>query len=118
MAEFRARISRVRMKNGGADIRVIRNEAIEADEEDFRGKIVSNAKGIADKATDEAPLVAYVMLGIYGDGAHSFCCRIPHESCPIPMTLMPAFVAEAVRRYTVTSDAAADQFTDMFQWVE
>ena len=43
MSDFAARISRVRMKSGGADIRVLVNPTPE-DEKDFRHSLMDSAR--------------------------------------------------------------------------
>lgn len=48
MSEFRARIGRVRMKNGGADVVVFDRKPVNLDGEDYRGTIVANARRIAE----------------------------------------------------------------------
>jgi hypothetical protein len=83
-SDFRARIGRIRMKNGGADVRVLNREPINPDGENWRGKIIENAKGVADQATAEAPLVGYLVVGIYSDGCSSIGYRYDPETCPIP----------------------------------
>lgn len=113
MSEFRARIGRVRMKNGGADVRVIQRQ----DEgEDWRGTVIRNARTVADHATEDAPLVGYLLIGFYGDGCSSVGFRYDPERTPIPRALMPAWVEEVVRRDMLTAVEAKDTFNDMFEW--
>lgn len=118
MTEFRARIGRIRMKNGGADVRVLNREPVNPNGEDWRGKIVANARGVADQATDEAPLVGYLVVGLYADGASSVGFRYDYDRCPVPRMLIPAWVAEILRRDMITAPEAADKFNDMFEWRE
>lgn len=116
MSEFRARIGRVRMKNGGADVRVLNREPINADGEDWRGKIVSNARGVADQATDKAPLVGFVVLGFFADGGYSLGYRYDYENCPVPRTLIPAWVEDVLRRDMIMKIEARETFEEMFEW--
>ena len=118
MNEFTARISRVRMKNGGADVRVIDRQPINEDGEDWRGSIVSNARNIAKLATDDAPLVGYLVVGFYADGGSSSGFRIDSDLCPLPSVLFPAWAAEIVRRDIVTAGEAEHRFETMFEWQE
>lgn len=115
MAEFRARISRVRMKAGGADVRVLRQEPANGDE-DWRGTILANAKRIADASEESAPLVGYLIVGLFGDGSTSTGFRCDHARCSIPRALWPAWMEEVVRREVVTEPRARAVFDDMFEW--
>ena len=115
MSEFRTRISRVRMK-GGADVHIL--NCLPDGAEDFRGDVVNNARILAENATGAAPLVGYFIIGFYGDGAHSCGYRMDHQKCPVPATLMPAYINEIIRKHSVTGQQACDVFNEMFQWVE
>jgi hypothetical protein len=119
MADFAARIGRVRMKNGGADVRVLESKPGLDGAEDWRGAIVRNARAIAEMATDDAPLSGYVVVGLYGDGCTSVAFRYDLESGGIiPRALLPAYVAEVIRRDLISAEESRDVFNDMFQWVE
>lgn len=117
MSEFRARISRVRMKNGGADVRVLNRKSANG-EEDWRGTIVANARTIAEQATTDAPLVGYVVVGLYADGASSVGFRYDLKRCPVPRTVIPAWIAEIIRRDMITAPEAAEVFDNKFEWVD
>jgi hypothetical protein len=118
MSEFAARIGRVRMKSGGADVRVLAQRAVPfEEEEDYRGALLRNAKTVIDAATDEAPLVGYLLIGMYDDGCTSTGFRYAHDNGnAIPRTLLPAWTAEVIRRELITSVTAEDQFKTMFKW--
>lgn len=116
MTEFRARIRRVRMKNGGADVRVLNREPINPEGEDWRGKIIANARGVAEQATNDAPLVGYVVVGLYADGAASVGYRYDFDKCPVPRMLIPAWVSEIIRRDMIVAPEARDVFNEMFEW--
>lgn len=116
MSEFRARVGRIRMKNGGADIRVLNSEPINPNGEDWRGKIIVDARGVADQATDDAPLVGFIVIGMFSDGCTSVGFRYDKDRCPIPRALLPAWIAEVVRRDIVTAPEAEDTFNEMFEW--
>ena len=115
MKEFRARIGRVRMKNGGADVRVLHRSARNGDE-DWRGSVLRNARAVADFATDKSPLVAYVLVGVYGDGQSSVGYRYNPETCPIPRSLFPSWLAEVIRQDLITCKETRDVFNEMFEW--
>lgn len=116
MTEFRARIARIRMKNGGAEVRVLRREPINPDGEDYRGKVVENARRVAEMATDEAPLVGYVLVGLYRDGTTSVGYRYDLNDCPVPRMILPEWIAEIIRRDMITAPEARDVFNEMFEW--
>lgn len=118
MSEFRARIGRIRMKNGGADVRVLNREPVNPDGEDWRGKIITNARAIAEQASEDAPLVGYVVLGLYADGGSSIGYRYDFERCPVPRMFIPAWVAEIIRRDIIVGPEAKNVFNDMFEWRE
>lgn len=118
MTEFGARIGRIRMKNGGADVRVMNREPINPEGEDWRGKIIANARGVAEQATPEAPLVGYLVVGFYADGCSSIGYRYDPDRMIIPRPLIPSWLAEIVRRDMLVSVEARDTFNEMFEWQE
>lgn len=120
MSEFRARIGRVRMKNGGADVRVLDRKDVNPGGEDWRGSVVSSARKIAENATDENPLVGYVIVGIYPNGT-SVGWRYDWDhsmNSQIPRMLLPAWIAEIIRRDMIAEVSARDVFDEMFEWRE
>lgn len=118
MSEFAARISRVRMKSGGADVRVLRNHRVEEGGEDFRGALMQNARRVAEYG-DATPLAGYVLVGIFDDGSTSVGYRYNFENeRAIPRTLLPAWIAEVMRRDLISAEEARSTFDDMFQWVD
>jgi hypothetical protein len=118
MTEFRARIGRVRMKSGGADVRILERKAVNPEGEDWRGTIVNGAKNVAQYATDDNPLAGYIVLGIFKDGSSSLGWRYDAESAKVPRALLPHWVAELIRRDIITYGEAKDVFDSMFEWVE
>lgn len=116
MSEFRAKIGRIRMKNGGADVRVLDRETPNLGEENWRGSIIANARTVAEQATEKAPLVGYVVIGMYGDGCSSVGYRYDPERCPVPRALLPSWLAEIVRRDLLMGVEARDVFDEMFEW--
>jgi hypothetical protein len=115
MSEFKARIGCVRMKNGGADVRILNREPINPEGEDWRGKIVANARAVGEQATADAPLVGYVVIGLYADGCSSVGYRHDPDRCPIPRSLLPSWIAEIIRRDMIVALEARDVFNDMFE---
>lgn len=116
MEEFRARIGRVRMKDGGAVVRVLDRKLDSPNGENWRGKIMENARAVASFDQEGSELVGYLLLGIYSDGQSSFGFRYDAERCPIPRSLIPSWIAEIVRRDMITVPEAADKFNEMFEW--
>lgn len=104
------------MKAGGADVRVLNREAINPNGEDWRGEIVANARGVADQATDAAPLVGFIVVGMFSDGCTSVGFRYDPARTPIPRVLIPSWIAEVLRRDMVTAPEAEHQFNEMFEW--
>ena len=115
---FAARIGRIRMKSGGADIRVLDRKATHPEGENWQGKMVENAKAIADMSTDQQPLAGYLTLGIFADGSTAMGFRYDMDNCAIPRALLPSWVAEVLRRDLLTAPEAERMFDDKFQWVE
>lgn len=114
MSEFRARIGRIRMKNGGADVRVLDRDPVNPNDEDWRGKIVANARGIAESGE----LAGYLVIGMFADGSYSMGFRYDHERTPIPLSLIPSWTEEIIRRELITKHEARSVFNDMFYRVD
>lgn len=118
MSEFRARISRVRLKDG-ADVHVLRNRVADEGGEDWRGAIIRNARRIADTATDQDPLAGYVVLGLFESGSASIGFRYNFESHQaMPRMMIPTWVAEILRRDLIANEEAREVFHEMFEWQE
>lgn len=81
------------------------------DPDSLAGKIARSARFMAENATDEAPLIGFVTVAIYGDGAHSIGFQCPdaetHPFCG--PTLFTAYVKEVVER-KLTGEQAADDY--------
>jgi hypothetical protein len=115
--QFAARISRVRMKNG-ADVTILPTPMDHGDPEEpenYRGAALIAAKRIAQYDEPESKLDGFIVLGFYSDGTTSMGMRIPQR---LPRPLLPAYIAEIIRRDAITEKEAADTFDRMFQWVE
>jgi hypothetical protein len=118
VSEFRARIGRVRMKNGGADVRLLESKPGLDGGDDWRGAIVRNARTVAEQGTTESPLAGYVLVGVFQDGSASVGYRYDPDTCPIPRSLFPSWLAEIIRRDLITDNSARDVFNEMFEWRE
>lgn len=118
MTEFRARIGRVRMKNGGADVHVLDRKPINPEGEDWRGSLVSGARKIAEGSTDDNPLVGYVVLGIRESGNYAVGWRYDWDKARVPRMLFPSWIAEIIRNDLINEHTARDVFDEMFEWVE
>ena len=88
------RIGRVTMKAGGAEVRVLRRPVLAEN----GAELIEHARILAG---GDRP-INFVALSWTDDGAYSMGARLRNESA-IPLTLLPAWVAEAVRRELVTS---------------
>lgn len=117
MSEFAARIRRVRVKNG-ADVHVLHNpmpDELDGTPENWRGKLIEHAKAVASQGSDDAPLDGYIVIGLFADGMSSVAFRVPQR---IPSCLVPAYVAELMRRDAITENEAERVFDQRFEWVE
>lgn len=92
-----ARIGKIRLKQGGAEVRVLRRDA-RPDGENYKGLIVQHARMIADNRQE---MVGFVVIGIFADGSYSDGCRLDPEAA-IGRTMLPSYVAEIVRRSHIT----------------
>jgi hypothetical protein len=113
MNEFRARIGRVRMKSGGADVRVIEGFRVPDDDESPAATLHRTAREL----TAEGQVAAFVIAAFMTDGRVSFNWRYT-DDCPMARTLMPPYIAELTRRYVLTREEASQRFNEMFEWVE
>jgi hypothetical protein len=119
MGDFAVRVRRVRLKDGGAEVRVLRSNPGPDGGDDWRGAVVRNARAVAEMATDDSPLVGYVLIGLYGDGAASVGYRYDNKAGNIiPRALIPAWIAEIIRRDMLAGEQAREVFHEMFEWRE
>jgi len=106
-----ARIGKVRMKSGGAEVRLIRQERTDAGgTENWRGDILRCAKKCVEYSEPGSELVGFVVLGLYSDGASSVGWRHDPARAVIPRALLPAYVEEIIRRDLVTHPEAVETF--------
>jgi len=113
------RLRTIRYKDGRAPLTVLHNRPAPNGENDWRGKLIENAKAIAELGEEDSALCGYVVLGIYADGKTSLGFRYDsRQRHSIPRTMIPSWIAEVVRRDIVAGPEARAVFDDMFQWVE
>ncbi len=112
------RLRSIRMKEGGATIRVLntpQTDDLDGKPENWRGKLITHAKSIANMDTPTSKLDGYIVIGMFSDGSSSTAFRINER---IPSCLAPAYVAELLRRDAVTGREAVRVFDSKFEWVE
>ena len=114
MSEFRARIGRVRMKSG-ADVHIIQQDEPRSNRQ---GEVIRHAKMVCDTSTPDDELVGHLIVGFFGSGKTTVGIYHDPETCPVPRTLVPSWLAEIARRDLIVDAEATDVFHEMFQWVE
>lgn len=106
------RIGRIKMK-GGADLHIL-NTPTGPHGENWAGKLITNAKKVAEYEAPGCDLVGYLVFGLFSDGSHSSGFRWDANRSPIPRRMMPAFIAEIVREELVTEELAQQAAADVF----
>lgn len=106
------RIGKVRMKDTGFEFRVIHGPP--EPENDMGATMMRHARQISQWPG----LVGTMMVGVFDDGATSVAFRWNDESCPIPRSLLPSWMAEIVRRELITDIEAEKVFHENFEWVD
>lgn len=117
MSDFRARIRRVRMKDG-ADVTILDTERPHGDPENpsnWRGDMIRHAKMIGDGDEPGSRIQGYLVVGMFSDGRTSIGYKLDST---IPRTLMVAWLSEILRRDMITELEAERVFDEHFQWVE
>lgn len=112
------RLRSVRMKDGGAKVRVLHTPMpnVCGDvAENYRGKMISAAKFMGDQNGNGSELDGYIVMGLFSDGTSSMGYRFPER---IPRALVPAYVGEILRRDVITEREAEQVFDKKFEWVE
>ena len=112
-----ARIGRVRLKNGGAEVRVLHRETPNAEgKESWAGALMAGARTAVEHANESAPICGYVLVAFYADGCTWTSHRWGDES-PMNRAMLPHLVAEIVRRDVITDREARSIFDEMFERV-
>lgn len=106
------RIGKVRMKDSGFEFRVINGPA--EPESDMGATLLRHARAISGWPG----LAGTLVIGVFEDGASSVAFRWNDETCPVPRSLVPSWLAELVRRELITDIEAERVFHENFQWVE
>lgn len=102
-----ARIGRIRLKSGGAEVRVLRNPMPDAGgTENWRGRMIEHAKVIGAKSEPGSELVGFFVVGFFADGCNSMGIRWDDQRFPVPRSLMPAYIEELVRLNLLTEPRA------------
>ena len=95
------------------NLHVLHNEPTDKEwfgEENLRGKIIEEARDIAEQEEDGSKLDGFVVIGFFSDGARSCGFRVPKR---IPRELLPSYVAEILRRDAITEDEARSVLWDL-----
>lgn len=102
------RIGRVKLKAGGAEVRIFANPEPRSEK---ASSLVRNARGIAGNFDEDVS--GYVLFAWDSQGRYSFAYRFT-EGGPIPFTLLPAYVADVVRREIVTAEQVRNVVDDEY----
>ena len=95
------RIGRVRMKDGGADVRVLPGSPTGE-----RAQLLMRHARILATQTDA--IAGFVVIAWDRDGAYQVGFDASGSDNPIPRTLLPTWVAEVLRREAVTTQQIHD----------
>ena len=112
MSDFAARISRVRMKSGGAEIRVFQRP--DCGIADRRGELMRHARIVVDGSEANDALVGHMVIGFFASGKSSVGCYHDQDTCRIPRALLPAWIEDIVRREMIVDPEVRDMFNEMF----
>lgn len=104
MNEFRARIGRVRMKAGGADVVVLDQERIVGN---MPTEFMDHARFMALDSEPGSELAGYVIVALYSDGARNVGFDLTGDH-KVPRELLPALFAELVRRKVLMQAEACE----------
>lgn len=103
------RISRVRLKAGGADVRVLRG----SDYGEMARKCIDYSRTIVEQKRRD--LVGFIVIGWASDGSYSMGCHLAQDSpCTIPRALLPSWVSEVIRRDIVTRQEVRDVLSEEY----
>jgi hypothetical protein len=114
MSEFRARIGRVKMKEGGADLRIIDGPEHQEGKE---ARILSAARHVADESEPGSTLEGFVIVAFYSDKCRNVIYELDGDH-GLPRELIPAYVTELIRRKIITQAEACDVVNRANGWDE
>ncbi len=100
MVMAQARIGKIRLKAGGAEVRVL-NRDLRPDGETYRGLIVQQARMIAENEPD---MVGFVVVGIFADGSYDCGLRLDGDAV-IGRTMLPSYVADILSKEALIEPA-------------
>jgi hypothetical protein len=106
------RIGKVRMKATGFEFRVI--DGPRDPENDMGATMMRHAR----ETSQWQGMVGSIVIGVFEDGKSSVAFRWDDKACPIPRSLVPAWLAEIARRELITDIEAAEIFDSKFEWVD
>lgn len=105
-----ARIGKITMKSGGAEVRILRQET---PKNNVQGLIMTEARKIADMSEPGSELVGFVWIGIFSDNRTATGAHINSSTIPFNRAMIPAFVSEVLRRDLITSHEADEVACDV-----
>lgn len=112
----RAKIGRVRMKAGGADIRLIRQQTPDEYGANAAGGFAAYARRVTDSVTECGGVTGFLGVAFYEDGStrtHFWW----GDKAPCNRAILPLYVAEVIRRDAITETEARAVFDEMFEHV-
>lgn len=112
-----ARIGRIRLKSGGAEVRLIRREQPNHEgAENWAGEIIRSAKTVANHTSKAGPIRGFVLAAFYDDKSTYVNFRWGDES-PLNRALLPSYIAEVIRRDLIVEAEAEAKFNEMFEGI-
>lgn len=103
-----ARIGKIVLKASGTEVRVLHRQNPNRGE-NWQGAIIEHARMIAEHDAPAKRMVGFLVLGLFSDGTISKGWRYDHSSPGVvPRAMLPAYVAELVRRDLITGPEAED----------
>lgn len=106
------RIGKVRMKATGFEFRVI--PGVSEPDSDVGVHMMRCARDIGTSKG----LAGHIVIGVTEDGGFRCGFRWDDSRSPVPRTLIPAYVAEILRRELIVGPETEDTFHRNFEWVE
>lgn len=114
MSEFRARIGKVRMKAGGAELHIIDGP----DHQDGKeAKLLQMARFVADESEEGSSLEGFIILAFYSDKCRNILFDLDGDH-GIPREMFPAYAEELVRRKCIMQAEACDVVNRANGWDE
>lgn len=109
-----ARIGRIRLKDGGAEVRLIASQSEKEWRDNAAAGLAAFARRVVEFVPENGQITGFIGLGWYEDGS-----TIAHfhwgDNAPCNRAFLPEFVAECVRRDVITESEARMVFNEMFE---